>query len=245
MHYDVLLLSLALDLTAMAILTYAIYFHRHHRRDLTLGFMGVNIGLFAVASFISTKPIGLAFGIGLFALLSVIRLRSTQVSQEEIGYYFVAIVVGLVSGLSPNEHWVSSITLVVVLIAVMYVADHPRLLRGYQRRIVRLKHVYEDDASLRRVLEAKLNGRIANIDVLEADYVAKVTRVDVRFRPNPPRTRPPTPPEPPQSEPSFVAPAAAEAPLAPFSPLTPAGSDGAEGAEPRLDVDVDDRWEEP
>ena len=43
MHYDVLLLSLALDLTAMAILTYAIYFHRHHRRDLTLGFMGVNM----------------------------------------------------------------------------------------------------------------------------------------------------------------------------------------------------------
>jgi len=191
MGYDVLLLSLALDLAAMALLTYAIYFHRHHRRDLTLGFMGVNIGLFAVASFVSTKPLGIAFGIGLFALLSVIRLRSTQITQEEIGYYFVAIVVGLVSGLSPDEHWAATITLVVVLIGVMYVADHPRLLRGYERRMVRLRRVYTDDDEMRAAIEHKVGGTVVNMYVLEVDYVQKTTRVDVRFRPAPPGTRPP------------------------------------------------------
>ncbi|MBM3659543.1 MAG: DUF4956 domain-containing protein [Actinobacteria bacterium] len=183
-----LLLSLALDLVAMAVLTYAIYFRRHHRRDLTLGFMGVNIGLFAVASFVSTKPLGLAFGIGLFALLSVIRLRSTQITQEEIGYYFVAIVVGLVAGLSPEDHWAATVTLVVVLVGVMYVADHPVLLRGYERRMVRLKRVYHDDDELRAALEAKLAGTVLNVYVLETDYAQKTTRVDVRFRPDPPGT---------------------------------------------------------
>jgi uncharacterized membrane protein HdeD (DUF308 family) len=103
MDYDVLLAGLALDLVAITILTYAIYFRRHRRRDLTLGFLGVNVGLFAVASFESTRPVGLAFGIGLFALLSVIRLRSTQITQEEMGYYFVSVVVGLVTGLNPQD----------------------------------------------------------------------------------------------------------------------------------------------
>jgi hypothetical protein len=130
MRYPVLLGSLALDLVAISVLTYGVYFRRHHRRDLTLGFVGVNVGLFAVATFISTRPVGLALGIGLFALLSVIRLRSTQITQEEIGYYFVAVVMGLVTGLSPDEHWGTTIILTALLVAVMFVADHPVFSRG-------------------------------------------------------------------------------------------------------------------
>jgi len=193
MDYEVLLLALAIDLVAISVLTYGIYFHRHRRRDLTLGFMGVNVGLFAVASFVSTRPVGLAFGIGLFALLSVIRLRSTQVTQEEIGYYFVAIVIGLANGLSPDEHWGITVTLTAVLVGVMYVADHPRMLAGYERRIVRLKSVYRDGNEMRRVLEHKLGGRVVNVVVLEVDFVQKHTRVDVRFRPDPPGTHRPAP----------------------------------------------------
>lgn len=193
MDYDVLVLSLAMDLVAISVLTYAIYFRRHHRRDLTLGFLGVNVGLFAVASFVSTRPVGLAFGIGLFALLSVIRLRSTQVTQEEIGYYFVAIVIGLANGLSPDEHWGTTITLTAVLVGVMYVADHPRMLRRYERRIVKLKSSYRDPAEVRALLEYKLGGEILKVVVIEVDLVQKHTRLDVRFRPDPPGTHRPAP----------------------------------------------------
>jgi hypothetical protein len=186
MDYDVLLLSLAIDLVAISVLTYLIYFHRHRRRDLTLGFVGVNVGLFAVASFVSTRPIGLAFGIGLFALLSVIRLRSTQITQEEIGYYFVAIVIGLVNGLSPEEHWGVTITITGVLVGAMYVVDHPLVLRRYERRIVTLNSVNRDDEKLKRVLERKLGADIVKVVVLDLDFVHKRTKVDVRYRPRPP-----------------------------------------------------------
>jgi len=100
MDYEEFLVGLVIDLVAISVLTYALYFHRHQRRDLTLGFMGINVGLFAVSSFTAATSIGIGFGIGLFALLSVIRLRSTTTSQEEIGYYFVALVIGLVNGLA-------------------------------------------------------------------------------------------------------------------------------------------------
>jgi hypothetical protein len=186
MEYDVLLLSLAIDLVAISVLTYPIYFHRHRRRDLTLGFVGVNVGLFAVASFVSTRPIGLAFGIGLFALLSVIRLRSTQITQEEIGYYFVAIVIGLVNGLSPEEHWGVTVTITGVLVGAMYVVDHPLVLRRYQRRIVTLNSVNRDDEKVKRVLERKLDGDVVKVVVLDLDFVHKRTKVDVRYRPRPP-----------------------------------------------------------
>ncbi|MFA5883948.1 MAG: DUF4956 domain-containing protein [Acidimicrobiia bacterium] len=238
MAYDVLLLSLALDLFAISVLTYGIYFRRHHRRDLTLGFMGVNIGLFAVASFVSTRPVGLAFGIGLFALLSVIRLRSTQVTQEEIGYYFVAIVIGLTTGLSPDEHWGTTITLTAVLVGVMYVADHPRVLRRHERRIVVLDKVYRDDFALKAALAKRLHGEVTNVVVMSVDFARKQSQVDVRFRPHPfpkphhakpePEPQPVPVPEPgPAPEPEHAAEIAPEPELASAPPDVATESGGA------------------
>ena len=76
LDYGNLLIAFAINLLAISALAYGLYFRRHQRRDLTLGFVGVNIGLFAVSAFTTTTTISIGFGIGLFALLSVIRLRS-------------------------------------------------------------------------------------------------------------------------------------------------------------------------
>jgi hypothetical protein len=182
MSYENLLIGLTIDLVAISILSYAVYFRRHHRRDLTLGFIGVNVGLFAVASFIVNDHLGVGLGIGLFALLSVIRLRSTQVTQEEIGYYFIALVLGLVNGVSPEESWGRTAILNALLIGVMFVADHPRVLPRSDRRIVTLKGTFKSDTALRAQLEKRIGGTVTRFHVIDADYVHHRTKVDVRFR---------------------------------------------------------------
>jgi ABC-type cobalamin transport system permease subunit len=180
--YEEFLAGLAIDLIAISVLTYALYFRRHQRRDLTLGLMGINVGLFAVSSFTATTSISIGFGIGLFALLSVIRLRSTVASQEEIGYYFVALVIGLVNGLAVGDRWSVAITLNVVLLGVMFVADHPRVLRHAERRLVLLKGVPRSTESLTAKLEDLLGYEVTRLQVLEIDYARRRTHVDVRFR---------------------------------------------------------------
>ncbi len=181
MDYEHFLASLLVNLVAISLLTYGLYFRRHQRRDLTLGLMGVNVGLFAVSSFTATTTISVGFGIGLFALLSVIRLRSTTASQEEIGYYFVALVIGLVNGLSVGDQWNVTITLNLVLLGVMYVADHPRMLPHAERHLVVLKGVPRPLDSLRAELEDRLGYEVTRHRVLEIDYANKRTHVDVRI----------------------------------------------------------------
>jgi hypothetical protein len=182
MDYEEFLVGLAIDLIAISVLTYALYFRRHRRRDLTLGLVGINVGLFAVSSFTATTSISVGFGIGLFALLSVIRLRSTVASQEEIGYYFVALVIGLVNGLAVGDRWNVAITLNIVLLAAMFVADHPRMLRHDERYVVTLKGVPKSLDSLPAELEDLLGYEVTRLRVLEIDYARKRTHVDVRFR---------------------------------------------------------------
>ena len=89
-----LLAGLASDLAAIVLLAYAVYFRRYHRRDLLLAYVALNVGVLAVTVLLTGAQAGIGLGLGLFGILSIIRLRSDQITQEEVAYYFVALALG-------------------------------------------------------------------------------------------------------------------------------------------------------
>lgn len=180
MTYVDLIGDLAVDLVAIYLLAYVVYYRRHRRRDLLLAYVALNVGLFVLVSMLASTSLDVGLGFGLFALLSIIRVRSDSVTQQEVAYYFVALVMGLVNGLRLPDLW-AAVLLNGVLILVMYVVDHRRLVSGAQRRIVTLDLVHADDVSLVADLERRLGGQVRRHVVTEVDYVRDVTVVDVRF----------------------------------------------------------------
>src|SRR3712207_654291 len=96
-------IDLLIDVVAIFLLAYVLYFRRHRRADLLLGCVALNIGIFAAMSLLTTVRLDVALGFGLFAILSIIRLRSTSVTQQEVAYYFLALVLGLVNGLDLDD----------------------------------------------------------------------------------------------------------------------------------------------
>ena len=93
--YADFVLGLALNLSAIFVFAIAIYFRRHTRKDLAVVFVFFNIGLFVVVTVIEMTEVAAALGFGLFAILSIIRLRSEPFSNRELGYFFGALVLGL------------------------------------------------------------------------------------------------------------------------------------------------------
>jgi len=175
-------IDLAIDLVAILLMAYVLYFRRHWRADLLLSYITLNIGIFVVMSLLSTVRVDIAVGFGLFAILSIIRLRSSAVTQQEVAYYFVALVMGLVNGMNVTDR-VLVIMLNVLLLVTMAVFDS-RLLRDRSRRLdVQLKKVYESDAALVADLERQLGGRVMYHEVTEVDLGRQHTSVDVRYRP--------------------------------------------------------------
>lgn len=172
--------ALAVDLTAITVLSYALYFRRHGRRDLLLAYVALNTGIFAVVSMLTNQEVGLAVGFGLFGVLSILRLRSDLISQGEIGYYFTAITLGLVNAVAAQTPWIL-LGLNVLLLGGLYAADHPRLLARHLRRVMTLDVVHEDPVALRQDLEARLRARVKRVDVTEVDYVRDLMIVDVRY----------------------------------------------------------------
>jgi hypothetical protein len=176
-----LLAGLASDLAAIALLAYAVYFRRYHRRDLLLAYVALNVGVLAVTVLLAGAQAGIGLGLGLFGILSIIRLRSDQITQEEVAYYFVALALGLVNGLRPTPVWLAPAASA-VLVAIMYAVDHPRLGARTHRQLVTLDVAYPDRAELHRALQRLLAAEVRHAVVLELDLVRDVTVVDVRFR---------------------------------------------------------------
>ncbi|MEO5837866.1 MAG: DUF4956 domain-containing protein [Acidimicrobiales bacterium] len=174
-------LIVAADLAAIAVLSYGIYFRRHRRRDMLLAYVALNVGVMVVATALSSTAVGAGLGLGLFGVLSIIRLRSSEITQEEVAYYFVALAMGLLAGVDLDPTWLAPV-LMATMVAVMFVADHPRVLSQYRQQIVTLDAAYTNEAELIRRLERLLCADVRHVVVMRLDLVRDTTTVDVRYR---------------------------------------------------------------
>ena len=174
-------IDLVVNIAAIFLLAYVLYFRRHRRADLLLGYVALNIGIFVAISLLTTVRVDIALGFGLFAILSIIRLRSSTVTQQEVAYYFVALVMGLVNGMDiPDRRLVVLIN--VLLLGAMAIVDSKPLRERSRRMDVHLDVVHSDDASLVADLERRLGGTVLHHEVNDVDYVRKTMLVDVRYR---------------------------------------------------------------
>ena len=171
---------IAADLIAIAILVFGLYFPRHRRRDMIVAFLSVNVGVMGVTYAMTNADISLGFGLGIFAVLSIIRLRSTELDQAEIAYYFTAIALGLLGGfpaISPSV----SFTLMAVLLGVIAIGDSPRLLGGARQQVVNLDQAVASEEDAKALVEVLLHAYVTRLTIRKVDFVNDTTLCDVRF----------------------------------------------------------------
>jgi Domain of unknown function (DUF4956) len=171
----------AIDLAAVVLLVFGLYFPRHRRREMVVAYLGINIGVLAVTQALSSTAVSAGLGLGLFGVLSIIRLRSSEMDQHEVAYYFAALALGLLGGFPITPAWLTP-ALMGTLLAAVFVGDHPRLFGSYRHQIVVLDHAYLDEGVLRARLEELLGGRVHQVHVRKVDLVDDTTSVDVRFQ---------------------------------------------------------------
>jgi hypothetical protein len=174
------LLSLGIDLVAIALLAFGIYFQRYRRREVMVAMIGLNVAVVAVSAALASASVGLGLGLGLFGVLSIIRLRSSELSHSEVAYYFVSLAMGLLAGLAFDPTWLGQV-LIGVLVVVMFFVDHPALFSGYRHQVLTLDRAITDEKELQTELAALLGADIKQFTVQRVDQVRDTTVVDVRY----------------------------------------------------------------
>lgn len=175
-------IAVGTDIVAAVILAAPLYYRRHRRGDLMFAFLTLNVGVLAVATVLGSAEAGVGLGLGLFGVLSIIRLRSDPISQAEVAYYFAALALGLIGGLTVGTWWIAPL-FSVLLLAVVAIADSPAVARRTKHHLLTLDVAFLDEDELRTHVERAVSGRITRIDVREVDVVRDITVAEVWYRP--------------------------------------------------------------
>lgn len=117
------LLAFVIDVVSVAILSYALYFRRHRDREMAIAISSINITLFALTGALASYTLSLGVGFALFAVISVIRLRSSTAGWIEMSYLLVGLAIGLIVGLT-GFGTVEKALYTAFLIAVMTIIDN-------------------------------------------------------------------------------------------------------------------------
>ena len=218
------------DLVALAFLVGALYIPRHGRRDLVAAYIGVNVGVLAVTLLLSTSDnVGAGLGLGLFGVLSIIRLRSSSLAQGEVAYFFAALALGLLGGI--KTHLIIVAILMALILASLWVGDQPALMRRNRNQVVTLDRAISDENELITELEDLLGAQVRSVDLKSLDLVNDTTIVEVHYRLRP-RSRAARPTQPPaaqlqqeetQQGPHLVREAPPQAPVQAAAQVQPAG----------------------
>lgn len=173
-------LMLAIDLAAIVTLAAFLYRRRHRHHDMMLAFIVLNVGVLAVASILTGLSVTIGVGLGLFGVLSIIRLRSHELTHSDVAYYFAALALGLICGLNPDPVWLAPV-LAALLVATIAVVDHPLLRGGNRQQVVVLDRVYPTEAAT-AALGDLLGAQVTHLLVQQTDLVRDQMVVDVRYR---------------------------------------------------------------
>ncbi|GAA1725668.1 DUF4956 domain-containing protein [Brachybacterium phenoliresistens] len=169
------------DLIAVTVLAAGVYWPRHRRRDLVVAFFGINVGVLAVSALLANSAVTAGLGLGLFGVLSIIRLRSDELAQHEIAYYFATLALGLVGGLGITPIWMSLAFMALILVT-MGIVDHPAIMARSRRQLIVLDRAIGDEDLLREHLEQMLGAEVTAVSLQKLDLVTDTTTVDVRYR---------------------------------------------------------------
>ena len=177
-----LLVRGAADLVTLLLLVGVLYRPQKSVPSMPLVLCALNVGLFtAVTAFVEVGDVvtgGLGFG--LFALLSMLRLRSAAFTIKDVAYTFVVLITGLVNAL-PITDWVLLGAANLVLLLVMGIADTRRTTKSTQVMRMRLDNVYVDPVVLRAELEHRLPVAIQSMRLKDVDYVRETTDVILEY----------------------------------------------------------------
>jgi hypothetical protein len=137
---------LAIDLATMFILVRYIYFPIYRHREFFFMFVIFNLIIFLISFLLNKVELSMGAAFGLFAVFSMLRYRTENISIKDMTYLFLTIAIGLVcavtkiKGASDSFEYLFLIGVNVVILLITYLLES----RMFSKREMIKTIVYEN-----------------------------------------------------------------------------------------------------
>lgn len=143
-----LLIGFLINLVAALILVRFVYYPVQQDKNMVFTYLAFNTVIYFVMAFMTSVELGIGVGFGLFAVFSVLRYRTIEMSSREMTYLFIFIALPVMNAVgAQTEHWL--------------------LLGSVSAAVILLLWVLEKEWGFR--YEASQNVKYDRLDLLHAD----------------------------------------------------------------------------
>lgn len=170
-----------LDLLTLMVLVGWLYKGQQSVPAMPLVLSSLNVGIFAaVTAFTAGTGLSQGIGFGLFALLSMLRLRSAAFTIKDVAFTFLTLIVGLVNAI-PSTHWGLLAGINLGLLLVVAITDTNRDAKTTRVMRLTLEQAYSDPLEVRAVLQERLGLTIDSVIIKEIDFVRETTDLKLSY----------------------------------------------------------------
>lgn len=153
-----IMFRLLIDISAVFVLIRVIYYPIYKHRDLFFTFFIFNLIIFLISFLLNKVDLSMGAAFGLFAVFSMLRYRTEDISIKDMTYLFLVIAIGLVSAVTKikdtDDHveYLFLIGVNAVILIITYLLESNLLMKKETVRTV----LYENIEMIKSGKEAEL-----------------------------------------------------------------------------------------
>lgn len=175
---------LLIDFVAMFVLVRMIYFRIHKKKDFLFTFFLFNLIIFVITYLLNKVEMSMGAAFGLFAVFSILRLRTEGLTTKDMTYLFVSIAVGLIAAVSKSTYF-ELIIINSIIIAFTYALDGNLLMRNELVKTVQYENIElikpENYEAMLADLRKRTGLNIHRASVNKIDFLKDIAIVKIYF----------------------------------------------------------------
>lgn len=172
------------DIIAVFILVRFIYFRHYLRTDLFLTFFGFNIIIFLITYLLNKVEMSMGAAFGLFAVFSMLRYRTENISAKDMTYLFFAIALGLITAISKGN-WDDLAIMCVILLGLTALLESGILMKKENTKMITYEKIHliipERREELIQDLRERTGLNIHRVDIQEIDFLKDASQITIFY----------------------------------------------------------------
>ncbi|MBN2765622.1 MAG: DUF4956 domain-containing protein [Paludibacteraceae bacterium] len=176
-------LSLLIDLSAVFLIIFFVYFPNYKKMDTIFTFLMFNIVIFLLTYVLNEVKMSMGAAFGLFAVFSMLRYRTAGINMKDMTYLFIFIAMGLVSAIQLEYHELGIIAGIVFTGTLLL--DTKIIMKKEYSNILRYEKIEMIKPEKRDELIAELRERtglnIHRVSINEIDFLKDTAMVSYYY----------------------------------------------------------------
>lgn len=177
-------IRMLIDVLSVTALVRLVYFPIYKKKDFFFTFFLFNIVIFILTYLLNKVDLSMGAAFGLFAVFSLLRYRTENISAKDMTYLFTVIAVGLITSVNKGTYF-ETIIINLIIILFAYFLDGNILVKNEKSQLIQYEKIDliqpQKEAELIADLKTRTGLDVHKVSINYIDFLKDTAELTVYY----------------------------------------------------------------